>query len=142
MGATAAQARAALRQYKDVMQAAERYFEGKFDHIKEGDEDFVMLDDGEATRKSRFSATISEPEDKMTSDEEEDDDDDDADYIDYDSDFDDSRDTSNGVPAVDPYSGTDLHKAREDQANSQLLQVSSSPKTVARKSLKLKRNLK
>lgn len=57
-GATAAQARAALRQYKDVMQAAERYFEGKFDHIKEGDEDFVMLDDGEATLKSRFSATV------------------------------------------------------------------------------------
>lgn len=115
MGATAAQARAALRQYKDVMQAAERYFEGKFDHIKEGDEDFVMLDDGEATRKSRFSATISEPEDKMTSDEEEDDDDDDADYIDYDSDFDDSRDTSNGVPAVDPYSGIFFSKDRREE---------------------------
>jgi hypothetical protein len=36
-GATAAQARAALQQYKDVMQAAEQFFEGKFDHIKDDD---------------------------------------------------------------------------------------------------------
>ena len=36
-GATVAQARAALQQYKDVMQAAERFFEGKFDHIRDDD---------------------------------------------------------------------------------------------------------
>ena len=41
-GATHAQARAALKQYKDVMQAAERFFEGKFDHIKDEDEDVKM----------------------------------------------------------------------------------------------------
>ena len=41
-GATHAQARAALKQYKDVMQAAERFFEGKFDHIKDEDEDIEM----------------------------------------------------------------------------------------------------
>ena len=40
-GATHAQARAALKQYKDVEQAAERFFEGKFDHIK--DDDVEML---------------------------------------------------------------------------------------------------
>jgi len=34
-GATATQARAALRQYKDVMQAAEKIFEGKFDDVDE-----------------------------------------------------------------------------------------------------------
>lgn len=33
------QARAALKQYKDVMQAAERIFEGKFDHLAEDDDD-------------------------------------------------------------------------------------------------------
>ena len=41
-GATHAQAHAALKQYKDVMQAAERFFEGKFDHIKDEDEDVEM----------------------------------------------------------------------------------------------------
>jgi hypothetical protein len=41
-GATHAQARAALKKYKDVMQAAERFFEGKFDHIKDEDEDIEM----------------------------------------------------------------------------------------------------
>ena len=32
-GATPAQARAALRRYSDVMEAAERIFDGAFDHI-------------------------------------------------------------------------------------------------------------
>jgi nitrogen fixation-related uncharacterized protein len=36
------QARAALRQYKDVMQAAERIFEGQFDDVQEEDEDMSM----------------------------------------------------------------------------------------------------
>ena len=47
-GATVAQARAALKQYKDVMQAAERFFEGKFDHIK--DEDVEMPAEKKRTR--------------------------------------------------------------------------------------------
>jgi hypothetical protein len=34
-GATAAQARAALERYKDVMEAAEKIFEGRFDHIRD-----------------------------------------------------------------------------------------------------------
>jgi hypothetical protein len=35
MGATRAQARAALQKYKDVMQAAERFFEGEFENVTE-----------------------------------------------------------------------------------------------------------
>jgi hypothetical protein len=35
MGATAAQARAALKRYKDVMQAAERIFDGQFDDVRD-----------------------------------------------------------------------------------------------------------
>ena len=35
MGATACQARAALKKYKDVMEAAEGVFGGEFDHISE-----------------------------------------------------------------------------------------------------------
>lgn len=34
-GASPAQARAALKQYKDVMQAAERIFDGQFDDVAE-----------------------------------------------------------------------------------------------------------
>lgn len=37
-----AQAKAALAQYKDVMQAAERFFEGAFDHIQDEDGDSPM----------------------------------------------------------------------------------------------------
>ncbi|OSX59536.1 hypothetical protein POSPLADRAFT_1067248 [Postia placenta MAD-698-R-SB12] len=46
MGATVAQARAALNKYKDVMQAAERIFDGSFDHVldDDGDEDFADYD--------------------------------------------------------------------------------------------------
>jgi hypothetical protein len=42
MGASIAQAKAALRQYKDVMLAAERFLEGKFDHIQDTDSDVEM----------------------------------------------------------------------------------------------------
>jgi hypothetical protein len=44
-GATPAQARAALKQYKDVNQAAERFFEGAFDHI--------VADEAEADRSTK-----------------------------------------------------------------------------------------
>lgn len=42
MGASEAQAQAALRRYKDVMQAAERIFEGEFADVEETDEDVSM----------------------------------------------------------------------------------------------------
>lgn len=48
-GATVAQARAALRQYKDVMEAAEKIFEGHFDHIVE-DESVPQEDISRATK--------------------------------------------------------------------------------------------
>lgn len=38
MGATPAQARAALKKHKDVMQAAERIFDGQFDDMQEDEE--------------------------------------------------------------------------------------------------------
>jgi hypothetical protein len=37
MGASRAQAVAALTKYKDVMQAAERFFDGEFENVKDGD---------------------------------------------------------------------------------------------------------
>jgi hypothetical protein len=51
-GATDAQARAALRQCKDVMQAAELFFEGKFDHVKDGD-DVQMAFSSDVKRRAR-----------------------------------------------------------------------------------------
>lgn len=42
-----AQARAALRKYPDVMEAASQIFEGKFAHIVDEDED-VSMDDATA----------------------------------------------------------------------------------------------
>jgi len=41
-GASRAQARAALKQYKDVDQAAECIFDGKFDHIEDEEGDTEM----------------------------------------------------------------------------------------------------
>ncbi|KAF8974752.1 hypothetical protein BDZ97DRAFT_1647255 [Flammula alnicola] len=106
MGATPAQARAALKQYKDVEQAAERFFEGKFDHIK--DEDVEMSE----SKPQRPPTPEDGDDEKMDSDGEaaqEDSDDDGADYADYDSDFDDMKRTTGttggGNANVDPYSG-------------------------------------
>lgn len=39
-----AQARAALRKYPDVMEAASQIFEGKFAHVVDDDEDTIMDD--------------------------------------------------------------------------------------------------
>ena len=51
-GATPAQARAALRRYSDVMEAAERIFDGAFDHIT----------DDAATTSASSAGPIREPE--------------------------------------------------------------------------------
>jgi len=55
-GATVPQARAALRQYKDVMQAAERIFEGQFDNVPDEEDTPMDLDidnDRNDSRRSR-----------------------------------------------------------------------------------------
>ena len=57
-GATLAQARAALRQCKDVMQAAEMFFEGKFDNVK-GEEDVQMNASSEVKRRTRPTVCVS-----------------------------------------------------------------------------------
>ncbi len=52
-GATVAQARAALKQHKDVMQAAERIFDGAFDHVVDDDGDVDMTASERAPPKPR-----------------------------------------------------------------------------------------
>jgi hypothetical protein len=56
-GATLAQAKAALKQYRDVMEAAEAIFEGKFDNVKDEDGDVDMA----ATKPSRPAAKQTKP---------------------------------------------------------------------------------
>lgn len=46
MGATRAQAKAALAIHKDVMQAAEKIFEGKFDNVVDDDDGDVAMASG------------------------------------------------------------------------------------------------
>ena len=49
-----AQARAALKQHKDVMEAAERIFDGSFDHIVDGDGDVEMAAPEKTQQKPRM----------------------------------------------------------------------------------------
>ncbi|KAF8165369.1 hypothetical protein B0H34DRAFT_780271 [Crassisporium funariophilum] len=108
MGATYAQASAALNQYKDVMQAAERFFEGKFDHIKDGDGDIEM------------STTTSEPKLLRPSVN--------GAYADYDSDYEEMNGmkATGGNANVDPYSGIFFSKDRREE----VIEIEEYPETV------------
>lgn len=54
-GATRAQARAALQQHKDVMEAAERIFEGKFDHVADDDDVQMAAEPSTSTKRPRMA---------------------------------------------------------------------------------------
>lgn len=56
-GASVAQARAALKQHKDVMLAAERFLEGKFDHIQDEDGD-VQMEEAKASIKKKVRPPV------------------------------------------------------------------------------------
>ena len=54
-GATVAQARAALKKYKDVMEAAERIFDGAFDDVvDEPEEKAASSSKADSSRKARM----------------------------------------------------------------------------------------
>ncbi|KAG6919415.1 hypothetical protein DXG01_006298 [Tephrocybe rancida] len=104
MGATVAQARAALRQYKDVMQAAERIFEGAFDNVNDDDDVSMASSSGEAKR-----ARPATPEDEdMGSDDAQDEGEEDDEFLDYDSDYEERSNGNQIIADVDPYSGTNV----------------------------------
>ncbi|CAA7259737.1 unnamed protein product [Cyclocybe aegerita] len=127
MGATPAQARAALKQYKDVMQAAERFFEGKFDHIK-GDDTEMETSSRKSIRRPP-TPEDDEDEDMGPEDGEQDDDDDDAgDYVDYDSDFEMSGTNASTAAHVnvDPYTGIFFSKDRKEE----VIEVEEYPETI------------
>ncbi|TFK28765.1 ubiquitin conjugating enzyme family protein [Coprinopsis marcescibilis] len=112
MGATLAQAKAALKQYKDVMEAAEAIFEGRFDNAKDDDGD-VDMESSKPIKAVKRQASESEDEDGSADEMEEDDDEDD--FVDYDSDFGETIDKGNGVPDVDPYAGIFYSKERREE---------------------------
>ncbi|KAJ8086580.1 hypothetical protein AAF712_002010 [Marasmius tenuissimus] len=123
MGATAAQARAALRRYKDVMQAAEKIFEGKFDDVdEESGEDTAM--ESEPPKSTRMT-TPSYDDDEVMDDEAEDDDDE---FAGYDSDEDAMVVTGGTRPNVesDPYAGIFFSKDRREE----VIEVEEEPEVV------------
>ncbi|KAI0650839.1 ubiquitin conjugating enzyme family protein [Trametes meyenii] len=115
MGATVAQARAALKQHKDVMEAAERIFDGSFDHLVDDDGDVAMSSSEKIQQKPRMMTPNDDDEDDDGSDEIQDEGDD-EDYIDYDydSDFEEKAGESNSA-AVDPYAGIFFSKDRREE---------------------------
>lgn len=128
MGATAAQARAALKKYPDVMEAASQIFEGKFAHIDE-DED-ASMDDAMAESStgsgSKRKATNIAPDDSDDDDAE--DDGDDGDFDDYDYDSGPEMDIlADGHPgAADPYAGIFFSKDRREE----VIEVEEDPEII------------
>ncbi|VDB85365.1 unnamed protein product [Peniophora sp. CBMAI 1063] len=126
MGATAAQARAALKRYKDVMQAAERIFDGAFDDVVE-DADVAMAEAGSSKAASSGLATPDDddgdvPATAGDSDEEADDDE----FIDYDSDMEFKPAGTTAQANADPYAGIFFSKERKEE----VIEVEEVPETV------------
>ncbi|KIK65287.1 hypothetical protein GYMLUDRAFT_38722 [Collybiopsis luxurians FD-317 M1] len=111
MGATAAQARAALRRYKDVMQAAERFFEGEFDNVDDEDQPGPDQSQPRAPEAERVKDV------EMNGDDDDDvvDDDEGSDVFDYDSDDGEGIPGNTGGSKVnDPYAGIFFSKDRRE----------------------------
>ncbi|KAI1795079.1 ubiquitin conjugating enzyme family protein [Ganoderma leucocontextum] len=127
MGATVAQARAALRQHKDVMEAAERIFDGSFDHIVDDDGDVEMTPAQRLPPKPRMITPADDDDEDEAPDEGDEDGDDDDEYIDYDDyeDFEENVGASNNA-AVDPYAGIFFSKDRREE----VIEVEEEPEMV------------
>lgn len=117
-GATPARARAALIQFKDVMQAAEKIFDGNFDHIKDDDD----LDASSSEAKRRPRLTTPDEEDVEPDDEQ----DEEVDYMDYDSDFETQSGGNQIITDIDPYSGIFFSKNRREE----VIEVEEEPDAV------------
>ncbi|KAF7352807.1 Baculoviral IAP repeat-containing protein 6 [Mycena venus] len=129
MGATVAQAKAALAQYKDVMQAAERFFEGAFDHVKDEDGDVPMASVSKpAIAKQPIRMATPEDDDDTPagdgSGDEEDEDDDE--FIDYDSDDGPVADGPRTNPDADPYARVFFSKDHREE----IIEVEEEPELV------------
>ncbi|TFY83061.1 hypothetical protein EWM64_g951 [Hericium alpestre] len=128
MGATVAQARAALKRYKDVMQAAERIFDGAFDDVLDEDGDVRMGSASETeVRDQKTTTRLATPE------AEGDDSEDDADgadeedeFVDYDSDYEVKVEGQRSTSDIDPYAGVFFSKDRREE----VIEVEEEPQVV------------
>ncbi|KAJ7047391.1 ubiquitin conjugating enzyme family protein [Mycena alexandri] len=132
MGATVAQARAALAQYKDVQQAAERFFEGAFDHVKDGDGDVPMASASAPPvqkRTIRMATPEDDDEDTPAGDgsvDEDEEDDGEEDFIDYDSDDGPAADAPRTNSDADPYARVFFSKDHREE----IIEVEEEPELV------------
>ncbi|KAH9927315.1 uncharacterized protein B0H18DRAFT_1004044 [Fomitopsis serialis] len=127
MGATVAQARAALQKHKDVMQAAERIFDGSFDHLLDADGDVTMEpSDAPLPAPRPRMMTPDEDEDAAEMMGEDDDEDDGGDFDYYDSDDDVKPDQGASHVNADPYAGIFFSKDRRDE----VIEVEEEPETA------------
>ncbi|KAJ7700058.1 hypothetical protein B0H17DRAFT_1048399 [Mycena rosella] len=129
MGATVAQAKAALAQYNDVQQAAERFFEGAFDHVKDEDGDVPMASLPAPAAEKRVIRMVTPDDDEDTpagegSGEDEDEDDGDEDF-DYDSDDGPVADVPRNSDA-DPYARVFFSKDHREE----IIEVEEEPELV------------
>ncbi|PFH46326.1 hypothetical protein AMATHDRAFT_70134 [Amanita thiersii Skay4041] len=110
------------------MLAAERFLEGKFDHIREdGDNDFQMEGTSSESKKKTRPLTPDDGDDEMGSNDEDSEDDDADDYVDYDSDFAPQGNTSAKlVSEVDPYAGIFFSRDRREE----VIEVEEEPEVV------------
>ncbi|KAH9966032.1 hypothetical protein BC827DRAFT_1355112 [Russula dissimulans] len=117
MGATVAQARAALKRYNDVMEAAERIFDGAFNDIRDGAAT-PSAPSADSIRERRAATRLVTPEEEDNDSEDavgsEDESEDDA-FVNYDSDYEIQDDSPNAQVDIDPYAGVFFSKDRREE---------------------------
>ncbi|KAI0307244.1 hypothetical protein B0F90DRAFT_1807893 [Multifurca ochricompacta] len=129
MGATVNQARAALRRYNDVMEAAERIFDGAFDDIPDESSDTPIASAGQQPRGLWYTFFHTPEEEDNTYEEAAgsgEDDNEDDEFVNYDSDYEIRDDTPNAQVDIDPYAGIFFSKDRREE----VIEVEEEPETV------------
>ncbi|KAI5116954.1 hypothetical protein M0805_001927 [Coniferiporia weirii] len=127
MGATSAQARAALKKYKDVMRAAERIFEGEFADLMDDDEQDDDISAKVPSRSERPRMITPQEDSNSDTGNTEDTEEDEEDDVDYDSDYDSTA--AKGLTtgnSVDPYAGIFFSKDRKEE----VIEIEEEPETV------------
>ncbi|KAF8326693.1 uncharacterized protein EI90DRAFT_3146524 [Cantharellus anzutake] len=122
LGATLAQAKAALRDGNDVNEAATRFFEGRYDVVVDADDEPMPEASGSRVKRA---ARIETPPEEAEDDEELEDDGEVEDFaVDYDSDVEMQPQRHSDGSGVDPYAGIFFSKDRREE----VIEVEDTPK--------------
>ncbi|THH13280.1 hypothetical protein EW146_g6917 [Bondarzewia mesenterica] len=127
-GATTAQARAALKRYKDVMQAAECIFDGAFDDVVDEDGDVHMAAASGRGREQTSAGRLATPDEddiQLDGADEEEEGSDEDNYVDYDSDEGKVVNERSRMD-IDPYAGIFFSKDRREE----VIEVEEQSETV------------